>query len=308
MMRRAFISLVFLLGVLAGFGQHSPITSQYLFNGLLINPAYAGSRDALAATLSYRQQWVGFEGAPQTAIATLHTPLSKKRIALGMTVFNDQIGVTKETGVFTNYSYRMPVGNKAKLAFGLGFGMSLLQANWSDVRIQNTTDEEFFTDETTRARPNFSAGAYYYSRKKYFVGLSIPFFLSHSYNENVSMWQIEHDARSYEPMLTAGFLTELNRDFKLKPSFLLRYDNNSLLQADISANLIVKDRFWTGVSYRTKDAIIGMFEVMANDQIRIGYSYDLSISDLSPYEKGSHEIMLQYEFGFRILTHNPRYF
>lgn len=300
---------ILLLGVsIASSAQHSPLTSQYLFNGLLINPAYAGSRDALAATLSYRQQWVGFEGAPQTAIATIHTPLSKKKIAVGMTVFNDQIGVTKETGVFTNYSYRIPLGNKGKLAFGLGVGMSFLQSNWSQLQIQDVTDSEFVLDERTRARPNFSAGAYYYIRGKYFVGLSIPFFLSHSYNEDLSTWSIDHDVRNYEPMLTGGYLHKINRELKIKPSFLLRYDANSLMQADISTNLIIQDKFWAGVSYRTNDAVIAMFEVLATDQIRVGYSYDLSISDINPYETGSHEIMIQYEFGYRILTHNPRYF
>ena len=305
---RSFILPLLLLFTLVVTAQHSPITSQYLFNGLLINPAYAGSRDALSTTLTYRQQWVGFTGAPKTTLATIHTPLDKKKIALGLTFFDDRIGVTRETGVFTNYAYRIPVGNKAKLSFGLGVGISFLQADWSEVQTTNIGDQEFITDESTQARPNFSAGIYYYAREKFFAGLSVPFLLSHSYNDAVDIWQIDSDIRSYEPMFTTGYLHKINRDFKMKPSILVRYDNNSLIQADFNLNLIIKDKVWAGVSYRTKDAFIGMFEVMATDQIRFGYSYDLSISELAPFERGSHEIMLQYEFGYRILTHNPRYF
>lgn len=308
MKRTIIITAAFVLVTLSAAAQHSPITSQYLFNGLLINPAYAGSRDALATTLTYRHQWAGFDGAPKTAIATVHAPISKKRIALGMTVFDDRIGVTRETGVFTNYAYRMPVGNRAKLAFGLGFGMSFLQANWSELQVQDDTDLEFLSSDRTQARPNFSGGLYYYEREKLFVGLSIPFFLSHSYNEAVDTWSIDGDSRNYEPMFTAGYLHKINKEFKIKPSVLVRYDQNSSVQADINANLIIKDRFWAGVSYRTQDAVIAMIEVLATDQFRIGYSYDLSISELAPYERGTHEIMLQYEFGFRIMTHNPRYF
>jgi len=202
----------------------------------------------------------------------------------------------------------MPVGNNAKLSFGLGVGVSFLQANWSEVQTIDPNDQEFFLGESSQARPNFSAGVYYYSREKFFAGLSVPFLLSHSLNETAQILQIDSDIRSYEPMLTAGYLQKINRDFKVKPSVLIRYDNNSFLQADLNANLIIKDKVWLGMSYRTNDAFIGMFEVLATDQIRFGYSYDLSISELAPFERGSHEIMLQYEFGFRILTHNPRYF
>jgi type IX secretion system PorP/SprF family membrane protein len=288
--------------------QHSPITSQYLFNGLLINPAYAGSRDALATTLSYRHQWAGFEGAPKTTIATLHAPINKKKIALGMTVFDDQIGVTRETGVFSNYAYRIPVGSRAKLSLGLGFGMSFLQANWDQLQLQDDNDIEFLASDRTRARPNFSAGIYYYEREKLFVGLSVPFLLAHAYNDDLDTWAIDNDTKNYEPMLSAGYLYEINREFKLKPSLLVRYDRNSLMQMDISTNLIIKDKVWAGISYRTNDAIIAMLEMLATDQFRIGYSYDMSISDIAPYERGTHELMLQYEFGYRILTHNPRYF
>ncbi|MCB9179725.1 MAG: type IX secretion system membrane protein PorP/SprF, partial [Flavobacteriales bacterium] len=182
-----------------------------------------------------------------------------------------------------------------------------LQAQWSQVDLQESNDAVFASDTRMAVRPNFSAGLYYYS-KVYFVGASLPFFLSRKFDRERNTYIVENDARQYQPMLTGGYVFKLDRDLKLKPTGLLRYQASSSLQADISVNLIVKDRFWTGLSYRTNDAVVGMFEVLPTPQWRVGYSYDLGLSAISPYHGGTHELMVQYELGYRIRVRDPRYF
>ncbi|MCB0795270.1 MAG: type IX secretion system membrane protein PorP/SprF [Flavobacteriales bacterium] len=294
------------LGALCSHAQHSPLTSQYLFNGLLINPAYAGSRDALAANLTYRHQWAGFDGAPVTQVLSVHAPLKGRKVGLGAMVFNDRIGVTNETGFFTNYAYRMRLG-KGKLALGLGAGVNMLQANWSQVQVQDESDVNFSSNTRSVVRPNFSGGVFYY-QKRYFLGLSLPFFLSRQYDPERETFLVTNDVRKYQPMLTGGYLWSLGRNLKLKPSAMIRYQVSAWPQADLNTNLIIKDMFWVGVSYRTEDAVVGMFEVLPTPQWRLGYSYDLGLSRIAPHHAGTHELMIQYEFGYRIRVRDPRYF
>ena len=290
----------------AAHAQHTPLTSQYLFNGLLINPAYAGSRDALAANLTWRNQWVGFAGAPNTQILSVHAPLSRRKVGLGLLLTNDRIGVTRQTGLFTNYAYRIKF-RKAKLQFGIGAGLTMLQADWTQVGLQDAGDLVYATDSRSLLRPNFSTGDFYYT-KRYFAGLSLPVFLSHRYDPGTGKWYVDNQTRQYQPMLFGGGVWMLSDDLKLKPSMLVRYQQASGLQADLNVNLVIKEKVWAGLSWRTADAIVGMFEVLPTPQWRLGYAYDLGISRLTPYHSGTHELMVQYEFGYRIRVRDPRYF
>jgi len=287
--------------------QHTPLTSQYLFNGLAINPAYAGSRDVLSATLTHRQQWVGFDGAPVTQTIAVHAPVRRSKVGLGLMVFNDRIGVSNETGVLANYAYRIKMPNRAKLALGLGAGLSLYRAKWSQVAIVDSNDPSFTGDTRGAARPNFSAGLLYQT-KTWYVGASVPFLLAHRYDVVNRSYRLSDERIDLEPMLTGGYVVKLNDEFKLKPTSLLRYRMASGLQGDVSTNLIYRDKVWLGASVRTGDAIIGMVEVLPTPQWRIGYSYDAGFSRINPYHKGSHELLVQYEFGYRIRVRDPRYF
>ncbi len=288
------------------FGQHTPLTTQYLFNGLLINPAYAGSREALTSTLSYRRQWVGFEGAPTTQVLSIHSPLNAKKIALGLVVHNDRIGVSRETGVMSNYAYRMRLGN-GKLALGLGVGLKMMQADWTAVRIVTPGDVEFATDSRGVLEPTFSTGAYF-SNSRWFAGLSLPYFLGQRHDIGNERWEINNSVGEFQPMLTGGYLVDLDSDIKLKPSVLVRKAGSGDLQADLNLNMIWKGRFWLGASYRTDDAVCLSLQVMPNKQFTVGYSYDMATSAISGYQHGSHEVMLQYEFGFEVKAKDPRFF
>lgn len=301
----------FLLTVIAvislnGVAQHTPLTSQYHFNGLVINPAYAGSRDVLTASLTHRQQWVGFDGAPVTQILSAHAPLARSKVGLGLLLYNDRIGVSNETGVFSNYAYRMRMG-KGKLALGFGAGFTMLRANWSEVSIQQSGDQAFNGFTKGAIRPNFSAGALY-QNKVWFIGASMPFILVHHYDPQSTGYNLTKDRADLQPMLTGGYLIKVNADVKLKPTTLIRYKLESGVQADLSSNIIFRDKVWLGLSYRTSDALIGMIEVLPTPQWRLGYSYDMGFSAINPYHNGSHELLVQYEFGYRIRVRDPRYF
>ncbi|MBK8497485.1 MAG: type IX secretion system membrane protein PorP/SprF [Flavobacteriales bacterium] len=287
-------------------GQHTPLTSQYLFNGLLINPAYAGSRDALTANITHRQQWVGFDGAPVTQVMSLHSPVGRTKMGLGMVLYNDHIGVSNETGLFGNFAYRIRFPH-GKLSFGIGGGFSVLRADWSQVALQDNNDGSFAGTTSAALRPNFSGGAYYYT-KTWYVGASMPFALVHSYDLSGNGYDLTQERFDMQPMLTGGYVIQMNDDIKLKPTALARYRLDSGPQGDLSCNAIYKDKIWAGLSYRTGDALIGMVEVLPTPQWRFGYAYDLGLSAIRPYHNGSHELMLQYEFGYRIRVRDPRYF
>ncbi len=285
------------------FAQHTPITSQYLFNGLLINPAYAGSRDALTANLTHRQQWVGFAGAPVTQVLSVHSPVKAKKIGLGLMVFNDRIGVSRETGVTTNYAYHLRLP-KGKVAFGLGLGFLAGRSNWQDVALQQQSDVSFQPVERAAIKPNFSSGAYYHSKRS-FVGISFPFMLR---QHDVITEPSSRRSMNMQPMLFAGHLIELSERVKMKPTTLLRYTASGGIQGDLSANFIFHEKLWLGGSYRSNEAVVAMLEVLPKPQWRIGYSYDMGINRIERYHSGSHEMMLQYEFGYRIKLRDPRYF
>lgn len=303
---RNIVLLMFAFTGCAVNGQHTPLTSQYLFNGLLINPAYAGSRDALAVNFTHRQQWVGFTGAPVTQMMSIHAPVNKRKVGLGAIIYNDRVGVSNETGLMTNYAYRLRTRN-GRLSLGVGAGATLLSGAWNTVALQDQQDASFMAPTRSAIRPNFSAGAYYYTRT-WFVGASIPFMLLHRYDPEVTGFRISDTKADMQPMVTAGYLIELSEDMKLKPSGLARYRFESGLQADLSANLIYRETIWLGFSYRTRDAAVAMLEVLPVPQWRFGYAYDLGLSTLRRHHHGSHELMVQYEFGYRIRARDPRYF
>lgn len=304
-LRTILLALALVLAAML-HAQHTPLTTQYLFNGLLINPAYAGSREALTATLSWRQQWVGFEGAPSTQLLSVHSPWAGTNVGLGLIVYSDRIGVSRESGFMTNYAYRLRLGD-GKLAFGIGAGLRMLQAEWTAVQTTDPGDQEFASDSHGVLKPNFSAGAYYYN-KKFFTGISVPFIFSQAYGPDGESWNMTEAPGHYQPMLTGGMLLDLTSDFKLKPSVLVRKAGAEPVQADLSVNVIWKDRVWLGGSYRTQDAVCLMLEVMPSSQFRLGYAYDLGISALNANHQGSHELMLQYEFGYHVKAMDPRYF
>ncbi|MEM0997007.1 MAG: type IX secretion system membrane protein PorP/SprF [Bacteroidota bacterium] len=306
MKRLIWLVLASVLLPAAAKAQHYPMFSQYMFNGLVINPAYTGSRDALSLTALYRQQWTGFRGAPRTQTVTAHSPLKNPRNNFGVTFLHDRVGVSTHTMAYGSYAYRIDLGERAgRLAFGLQGGLSLLQDRWTEIITDQNGDEVFSANSPTFVVPRVGFGVYYDHRRWYF-GASVPFLLDY---KNSDYTQYVANSFQYRPyMLTAGVLIRLNPDFILKPSILVKYLRNSPIQGDFNANLIFKDVFWIGASYRTGDAMVGMLEYQINPQFRIGYAFDYTITELRRYHNGSHEFMLRYEFGYKVKAMSPRYF
>lgn len=302
------LTLLFILAVAGkASGQQHPMFSQYMFNGLYINPAYAGSKDFVSTTFIARKQWAGFEGAPSTQIASLHAPLKKKRVGLGVVISNDKIGITNETDFYGSYAYHIPTSSGI-ISMGLSAGFSYFRSQFSDLTVWDPDDPVYETNSLSNVLPNFGAGLYYYSQK-FYAGLSVPQILSYD-NEKSLAIDVERThkvVRHY--FMTTGMIVETGGELKLRPSVMVKYVDNAPLQYDINLNFILSDIIWLGATYRSEDAVIAIAEYQVSKKLRIGYAYDITLSELRTYSSGSHEIVIGYDFGFNVLKmKTPRYF
>ena len=282
-----------------------------MFNGLYLNPAYAGSHDYWTSTLSFRSQWVGFDGAPQTTIAAVDGPIPDKNMGLGLVLMHDRIGISRQNTAIANYSYQIKTSATSKLALGVNAGFSQFSAQFSDPDFTVWDKEEdvvFNNDLRSKILPRFGVGMYYFG-KKHYIGLSVPtlFAYQKGMDFNFDVSRATFLRRHY--MLTAGYVFETSKDIKIKPSVLLKYVQNAPLEADINLSTVYKDMFWVGASYRTGDAVSIILEYQTNTHFRIGYAYDITFSKLRNYSSGSHEIMIGYDFGKDLIkVKTPRYF
>lgn len=291
------------------YGQQDPMLTQYMFNGLYLNPAYAGSHDYWSSTLAYRTQWVGadFDGAPQTAIAAVDGPINTKNMGLGFVLSHDRIGVTRTSTVMANYAYQLKLNQTSKLAFGINAGVSQFTSDLTDVLIWDENDE-IYANTLTKVLPRFGLGAYYFGDRHY-VGFSIPTLIGYEEGRDFSMDLSKASFLRRHYLLTGGVVFPVSENVKFKPSVLLKYVNNAPLEGDLNFSAIFKDMFWVGASFRTNDAVGLILEYQSNSYFRIGYSYDITFSGLRNYQNGSHEIMIGIDFGKDLVkVKTPRYF
>jgi len=285
--------------------QQDVMFTQYMFNGLVLNPAYAGSHDALSATVMAREQWTGIEGAPSTQTLALHSPLFNNKIALGLLVVNDNIGVTNETNFYLSYAYRIKF-SRGTLSMGLQTGIGQYRNALSEVFLGgNTNDDAFVGDDIRAALPNFGAGLYYYT-DRFYAGISVPHILNNEYDRS-NVTRIAKQVRHY--FLTAGFVKDINFWLKWKPNLLLKVVDGAPVQFDLNSNFLISDVLWLGASWRSFDSFDVLAEIQINNQLRFGYAYDITTTDLGRVNNGSHEVMLNYIFRFskeKVIT--PRYF
>jgi len=294
-MKKFFFIAVLFSAMLNMHGQHDNLYSQYMFNGLLVNPAYAGSNEVLNATLVNRSQWVGFDGAPRTSTFSLHTPLKSKKINVGITFTNDCYGITTQNKINAIYAYRL-FFKKSSLSFGLQVGIDFIKNNWNLIQTTTPGDQVFNAQYSQQNVPQSGFGIYY-KAQKFYVGISSPDLLS-----------IGTSSTLYKSaLLTGGYLFDVSENVKIKPFVLVKYIRNSPVELDLNAIVYFK-MVGIGYSYRTNDAMVFLATVNVSKQFSFGYSYDLTTSKLSTYVRGSHEIMLKYEFGYKINPQSPRYF
>jgi type IX secretion system PorP/SprF family membrane protein len=290
--------------------QQNAMFSQYMFNSLAINPAYAGSRNVVAATALYRNQWVGMEGAPKTGTFTIDAPFANERIGLGVQVNSDKIGITRTTSGILSAAYRIPI-NEGSLAFGMQGSVTDYHAGFSDIQLDPSgpVGDPGFDDDVRKTLINFGSGIYYHS-ERFFAGFSVQDFVRNRLNFKDLANEDDITARqSAHAYLATGYVFPIGFDFDLKTSALLKGVKGAPLQADLNATLWIKEIIAFGAEYRTNADISALVELRVTPQVRIGYAYDKSITSLRSYNSGSHEFMLRYEFSFdRDKMLSPRYF
>lgn len=305
-MNKIVFILFIVLFPLQTWGQLFPLSDHYIYDALSINPAFAGCNDALSATMVYRNQWIGFKDAPKSQMISVHAPIDKNRIGLGLLIEKNDIGIYKETSIMGNYAFRRNLSG-GKLSLGLGFGITINNTAWNELETVDFDDAELINNPTSAVLPTFSIGAYYYT-KKYYIGLSIPMFLSHELDKSSGEYKIKNDFSAYNYFMNGGYTFDINRGIKIIPSLLIKYHQNSTLQIDLNTQFSYKELLTVGIGYRNKDILLGMLQCKLNYQFKIIYAYNFNVGNMKNYINNSHEIGLNYIFCYKRKVKGPRQF
>ncbi len=302
-MKKIFIIALILFAGVNMYAQQLPQFTQYMYNTISINPAYAGNRDAISVVGLHRSQWSGLEGAPKTQTLSIHSPLRNEKIGLGLSVINDKAGYENYTYAYGDFSYTINVNALTTLSFGLKAGMSYY--NLDEELLVDVPDDPFFNGDTfNRWTPNFGAGLFL-SAQDWYIGFSAPKLLNNDNNkqsEYVALEQVHY-------YLTGGYVFDLNETLKLRPTTLLKATKGAPLSVDISSTLIYDEKVYFGANYRFDDAVGAFVDFQIVPSFRLGYAYEYSVSDLQPYTSGTHEILLIYEFRRQNTKYkSPRFF
>ena len=293
-----------MLLAIVSYGQQDAQFTQYMYNTISINPAYAGSRGVMSIFALHRTQWVGLDGAPTTNAASINTPISNSNLGLGLSFVNDKIGPTNENTISVDLSYTIPTSENFKLSFGMKATANLFNLNVNKLNPVDQGDSQFQNLRNVFT-PNIGAGIYYHSDKAY-LGLSVPNFIqTNRYDDNEVV--IFKEKMNY--YLIGGYVFDLSNDIKFKPAFLTKLVKGSPLQVDASANFMFVEKVVVGVAYRWSAAMSAMVGFQVTDGMYIGYGYDLETTNLENYNSGSHEVFLRYEIfknNEKITT--PRFF
>ncbi|MEO8591491.1 MAG: type IX secretion system membrane protein PorP/SprF [Flavobacteriales bacterium] len=298
------------LGLFLGtalFAQQDPQFTQYMFNLLAINPAYAGSADRVSLKALTRHQWVGFEGAPTTQTLTIHSPVWQESLGIGGTLTRDSNGPVTQYSFMADVAYRLFLGD-SKLAFGLRGGLNMLQGNYADLNPLQSGDQVFQANVNTKLDPQFGFGVMWYS-DRYFLGLSTPTLLRTEFFETDSLAFVSDKGQRSHYFLTGGYVFDLGVYHKFKPTFLVKGVQGAPISFDLTANFLFYEKFWLGAMYRHNDAVGALAQYQITNDFSIGYSYDYPLSPIHNYSGGSHEFMIGYEFGNKTKgIRSPRYF
>lgn len=298
------------LGLFLGtaiFAQQDPQFTQYMFNLLALNPAYAGSAERVSMKALTRHQWVGFTGAPTTQTLTVHSPLLHESLGIGGTVMRDSHGPITQYTFMADVAYRIFMGD-AKLAFGLKGGLNLFQGQFAELNPLVAGDQVFQANVSSKMDPQFGFGMMYYS-DRYFIGLSAPKLLRTEFFQTDSLAFVSSPGQRPHYFLTGGYVFDLGLYHKFKPTFLVKAVQGAPVSFDVTANFLFYDKFWLGAMYRHTDAVGALAQYHITNDFTIGYSYDYPLSTLNNYSGGSHEIMLGFDFGNKMKgVRSPRYF
>ena len=306
------IKLLLVLLLLSGsiYAQQDAQFTQYMYNTININPAYAGSRESMNVFILHRAQWVGLDGAPVTSTASINTPIEGSNIGLGLSIINDKIGPSDETNVAVDFSYSINTSDRYKLSFGLKATANLLNIDFNKLNQYDSGDNIFTSNVDNRFSPNIGVGLYYHSDDTY-IGISAPNLLeTKHFDRYAGVGSNTHIAtEKIHYYLIAGHVFDLSASVKFKPSMLTKVVQGAPLQVDLSGNFLINQKFMAGIAYRWSAAISAMVGFQVSDSWFIGYGYDLETTKLANYNSGSHEIFLRYElFNKYDRIISPRFF
>lgn len=306
--KKITLAAVLILGALFSKGQQDPMYTQYIFNLQTINPAYAGSWETIGVMALSRLQWVNFKGHPTTQTFSFQAPLKSKDVGIGLDLILDKVGLEKKLTVGIDYSYKVLLSDITSLRFGIKGGFTnysnnlLAYEQYPDLQ----SDLAFQTNIENKFMPNFGFGLYL-SSEKYYFSLSLPRILENSYQLNVSNFSIKSEARQI--YFAGGLIYRISDNVQFKPTFMTKSVIGAPFQYDLAANFLLAQKFWVGGMYRSGDAIGAIFQWIVNNNLRFGYAYDFTTTDLQNYHNGIHELMISYEFNYSKRRYtSPRFF
>lgn len=304
-MVRNFISLLIVaFFALPANAQQQATFAQYMFNGLAINPAYAGEHKALSISVLSRFQNIGLPGAPNTQSLAIHSPMVDHRFSVGALVVHDRIGVIDQTGVNGIYSYRIPVADHVSLSMALQAGFSFYRANYA--QLDTYQPDPVFSQNVSQSRPNIGAGTFLSKQQVWYVGLSSPHLLNNVFTRGAELTTIRQNV---PVILSAGYVLNISRKLKFKPNTLFKMVDNRPVEFDANANFLIDEVLWLGASYRSSKSMNFMTEIQVTDQLRMGYSYVIALGPIRQVEIGSHEFFVGYILSYKMKgIVSPRYF
>lgn len=287
-------------------GQQDPQYTQYMYNMNIVNPAYAGSRGTLSIGVLGRTQWVGIDGAPKTVTAAIHAPVGKN-LGAGFSAIADELGPVKEQNIYADISYTLTLSEEGRLAFGLKGGVSLFNADLTNILLPQNDIDDLFGDRINKTFPNFGGGIYYYD-EKFYVGLSAPNFLETLHFEKEG-GRITRASEETHYFLTSGYVFDLSESLKFKPSVMLKGVMGAPLSVDISTNFLFNDRLEVGANYRMGDSVSLLANFGITQSMRLGFAYDYTTTNLGKYNSGTFEGFLQWDIDFsKKNLKSPRFF
>jgi type IX secretion system PorP/SprF family membrane protein len=304
---KKLIIIIVLFTSLAGFAQQDALFSQYMFNKLMVNPGYAGSREVFSADMVYRYQWVGIEDSPRTLSLSMHTPLRDDHVAIGGYIYSDQLGPEVNQGILGNYAYRINLP-KGKLSFGIQAGIKYNTIDWGKILLEDP-DFVFQGNLKNKLTPDANFGIYYYSNRM-FAGFSSKQLLQNEYG----MVTGSDGKKTYSKLLRhfygmAGVAVPVSDMLIFRPSVLVKYVKDAPWQMDLKASFLFNDLFSLGMTDRTDGDLVFLTEINIGRKYRIGYSYDVNVKDRIHYNSGSHEIRLGLDLDlYKNRMYTPRYF
>ena len=308
-MRRLILVFMLVWTGINAWAQQDAQYSQFMFNKLYFNPAYAGSKNALCFSAIYRNQWIGMDGAPQTATLNIHAPVWKRRMGLGISITNDRIGLTDRWNFDFSYAYRIELKNESFLSLGLRGTVSYMTIRWDEAKLTQSADQSVPAAVSSKVLPNFGAGVYYQARNWY-LGFSMPrLFINPIDFNNNSNSSIEPELQQHY-FLMGGASFNIAENIQIQPNLMLKYAPNTPFDADINLSFVFFEKVLIGVTYRVGDSVDGLLQWRVTPQFTISAAYDFTLTPLQQDNAGSIEVMLQYCFcckkGKRL--HNPRFF